>query len=176
MGLATPGSVTCWLQHWHNGDDGALEQLVPLVYGDLRRLAARYLRYEDPDHTLQATALVHELYLRISSFQEIDWQSRQHFVSVASHSMRRILIDHARKRKAAKRDVSRLPDLPESLAPRGIDVLDVDRALLKMESDYPRHAQIVELRFFGGLDAPEIAQVMELSLRTVRRDWQFARP
>ena len=92
MGLATPGSVTFWLQHWHNGDDGALEQLVPLVYGDLRRLAARYLRYEDPDHTLQATALVHELYLRISSFQEIDWQSRQHFVSVASHSMRRILL------------------------------------------------------------------------------------
>src|SRR5579872_4698422 len=104
MGAAIPQSVTFWLQRWQAGTDGALEELTRLVYGDLRRLAARYLRDESPGHTLQATALVHELYLRISSVQEMDWKGRSHFISVAARMMRRILIDHARKRLAAKRD------------------------------------------------------------------------
>jgi RNA polymerase sigma factor (TIGR02999 family) len=170
----TPQSVTFWLQRWQTGTDGALEELTRLVYDDLRRLAARYLRDENPGHTLQATALVHELFLRISSVQEIDWKGRGHFISVAAQMMRRILIDHARKRLAAKRDSGQFAGPTEATA-RDPSVLDVDRALEKLAVDYPRHAKIVELRFFGGLDAPEIAQVMDLSLRKVERDWHFAK-
>jgi RNA polymerase sigma factor (TIGR02999 family) len=169
----TPESVTFWLQRWHAGSDTALEELTGLVYADLRRLAAHYLRDEDPGHTLQATALVHELYLRISSVQEIDWKGRGQFIAVAAQMMRRILIDHARKRRAAKRDVARVGSAGQASAE--LDVLDIDRALDKLAGDYPRHAHIVELRFFGGLRAPEIAQALGMSLRTVERDWQFAR-
>lgn len=167
-------SVTFWLQRWHDGTDGALEQLTHLVYDDLRRLAARYLRDEGPGHTLQATALVHELYLRMASVQEMDWKGRAHFISVAAQMMRRILIDHARKRQALKRDAGQAPPAPYPEA-AGPDILDVNAALDRFAVDYPRHARIVELRFFGGLDAPEIAQVLDLSLRTVERDWHFAK-
>jgi len=172
---ATPECVTFWLKNWQAGDDSALEQLTRLVYADLRRLAARYLRDESPRHTLQATALVHELYLRISSAREIDWKGRAHFISVCSRMMRRILIDHARRRRAAKRGIGHAPELPPALEISRADVLDVDRALEKMAMEYPRHARIVELRFFAGLDAPEIAEVLSLSLRTVERDWHFAK-
>ena len=167
-----PASVTFWLQQWQNGSGGALEELTPLVYDDLRRLAARHLRAENPGHTLEATALVHELYLRISSIRTIDWKSRGQFVSVAALMMRRILTDHARRRQAAKRT----PDArqKEHTADQ-LDLIAVDRALEKMSSDYPRHARIVQLCFFGGLDLPEVAQVMDLSLRTVERDWHFAK-
>ena len=175
MATAASESVTFWLQRWHDGADGALEQLTQLIYGDLRRLAANYLRGERPDHTLQATALVHEVYLRISSVQEVDWKSRGQFISVAAQMMRRILVDHARKRQAAKRDAGLNAQPVPAKAPPVADVLDVDRALNRLGIDYPRHARIVELRFFGGLDAPEIAQVLDLSLRTVERDWQFAK-
>jgi RNA polymerase sigma factor (TIGR02999 family) len=170
---AAPASVTFWLQRWHAGSDDALDQLTGLVYADLRRLAARHLRDEQPGHTLQATALVHELYLRLESVQEIDWKGRGQFIAVAAQMMRRILIDHARKRRAAKRDAS--IGIPTRHAAVDPDVLDVDRALEKLAVEYPRHAQIVELRFFGGLRAPEIASTLGLSLRTVERDWQFAR-
>jgi RNA polymerase sigma-70 factor, ECF subfamily len=170
---AAPASVTFWLRRWHSGSADALDELTPLVYADLRRLAGRYLRDEDPSHTLQATALVHELYVRIGSIQEIDWKGRGQFIAVAAQMMRRILIDHARKRRAAKRDASiGVPIRDAAVDP---DVLDVDRALEKLAADYPRHAQIVELRFFGGLRAPEIAESLGLSLRTVERDWQFAK-
>lgn len=173
-GPVAPESVTFWLQRWQDGSDDALEQLTGLVYADLRRLAARYLQSEGPGHTLQATALVHEFYLRISSLQEVDWKGRGHFISVAAQMMRRILIDHARRRLAAKRDGG-----PGRMEPpvtgAGPGVLDVDRALERLAADYPRHARIVELRFFGGLDAPEIADALGLSLRTVERDWHFAK-
>ena len=168
-------SVTFWLQRWHDGTEGALEQLTRLVYDDLRRLAARYLRDEAPGHTLQATALVHELYLRMASVQEMDWKGRAHFISVAAQMMRRILIDHARKRQALKRDAGQALHPPSAAAADGPDILDVNTALDRLAVNYPRHARIVELRFFGGLDAPEIAQVLDLSLRTVERDWQFAK-
>ena len=174
MGLATPESVTFWLQRWQDGSNEALEQLTHLVYADLRRLAARYLQSEGPGHTLQATALVHEFYLRISTLQELDWNGRGHFISVAAQMMRRILIDHARRRQAAKRDPGQLK-LVVSPTEHGPGILDVDRALEKLETEYPRHARIVELRFFGGLDAPEIARTLSLSLRTVERDWHFAK-
>lgn len=174
MEAANHASVTFWLQRWHAGSDDALEELTRLVYSDLRRLAAHYLRDESPGHTLQATALVHELYLRISSVKDIDWKGRGQFIAVAAQMMRRILIDHARRRQAAKRTG---PETAVSVAEPvvGPDVLDVDRALDKLAADYPRHAQIVELRFFGGLRAPEIAESLGLSLRTVERDWQFAK-
>jgi len=174
MNGGPPESITFWLQRWHAGSDAALDQLTSLVYADLRRMAARYLQSEQPGHTLQATALVHELYLRIASVQEIDWKGRGQFIAVAAQMMRRILIDHARRRQAMKRDGREaVVTAPRpSLDP---DVLDVDRALGKLASDYPRHAQVVELRFFGGLRSPEIAQTLGLSLRTVERDWQFAR-
>lgn len=173
MGQGTPESVTFWLQQWQAGSENALDQLTRLVYRDLRRLAQKFLADEEPGHTLQATALVHELYLRLSSVQEMDWKGRGQFIAVAAQMMRRILIDHARKRHAAKRQgvLAVLPGAAGSNA----DVLDVDRALQKLAVEFPRHAQVVELRFFGGLDAPEIARTMDLSLRTVERDWQFSK-
>lgn len=175
MDLAKPDSVTYWLQQWQSGSDEALEQVTRLVYRDLRRLAQKYVLHENPANTLQATALVHEFYLRLGSIQEMDWKGRGQFIAVAARMMRRILIDHARKRQAEKR-----LGVPGVLAAPGIassapDVLDVDRALQKLARGFPRHAQAVELRFFGGLDAPEIARTMDLSLRTVERDWQFSK-
>ena len=168
-------SVTFWLQRWHAGDEGALDELTRLLYADLRRLARRYILEESHQHTLEATALVHELFLRMSSLQEIDFRGRGQFISAAAQAMRRILIDHARKRRAAKRDTGRRAFEMMTVAEIDLDVLDVDSALAKMIVDYPRHARIVELRFFGGLDAPEIAKVMDLSLRTVERDLRFAK-
>src|ERR1043165_4631272 len=171
----TRDSVTFWLQQWQAGSDEALDQVTRLVYRDLRRLAQKFLVVEDPGHTLEATALVHELYLRLGSIQEIDWKGRGQFIAVAARMMRRILIDHARKRRAAKREAVTVVGLTAVSAAADPDVLDVDRALTKFAREYPRQAQIVELRFFGGLDAPEIARTMELSLRTVERDWQFSK-
>ena len=175
MGQGTPESVTFWLQQWQAGSENALDQLTRLVYRDLRRLAQKFLADEEPGHTLQATALVHELYLRLSSVQEMDWKGRGQFIAVAAQMMRRILIDHARKRRAAKREAIPAVAFAGGTAPTDPDVLDVDRALQKLAVEFPRHAQVVELRFFGGLDAPEIARTMDLSLRTVERDWQFSK-
>jgi RNA polymerase sigma factor (TIGR02999 family) len=172
MRSEVPQSVTYWLQRWRTGTDGALDELTRLVYDDLRRLAARQLRSENPGHTLQATALVHELYLRLSSVRDLDWKGRGQFVYVAAQMMRRILTDHARRRLAGKR-LSGAP--PRLDSPDRVDVLAVDRALDKLALDFPRHARVVELRFFGGLESPEVAQVLDLSLRTVERDWQFAK-
>jgi RNA polymerase sigma factor (TIGR02999 family) len=174
VGTPPPDSVTFWLQAWHKGEEGALERLTELVYAELRRRAARYLRDEGPGHPLQATALVHELFLRISSLQDLDWQGRGQFIAVATQMMRRILIDHARKRRARKRDGAQ----PASAARQKISepgVLDVDRALEKLAEAYPAHARVIELRFFGGLSDPEIARTLDLSLRTVERHLQFAK-
>ena len=168
-------SVTFWLNQWHDGAEGALEQLTRLVYEDLRRLAAHYLRDEHSAPTFQATSLVHEFYLRISSVQDIEWQGRRQFISVAAQIMRRILIDHARKRQSVKRDPDAGMPFEEAIAPPDFDVLVVDQALDRMTASFPRHAQIVELRFFGGLDSPEIAETLGISLRTVERDWRFAK-
>lgn len=175
MDPALPESVTFWLQQWQTGSEDALDQVTRLVYQDLRRLAQSYLRDESQAHTLQATALVHEFYLRLSSVKEIDWKGRGQFIAVAAQVMRRILIDHARMRRAAKRDSAREQPSAPGASPSDPDVLDVDRALDRLAAIYPRHAKVVELRFFGGLDAPEIAQIMDLSLRTVERDWHFSK-
>jgi len=175
MDQGTPDSVTFWLHQWQNGSPDALEEVTRLVYLDLKRLAQNYLHDEIQGHTLQATALVHEFYLRLSSVKALDWNGRGQFIAVAAQTMRHILIDHARKRKSAKRSGVDGPQASSGAGPSDPDVLDVDRALTKLAAEYPRHAQVVELRFFGGLDAPEIAQIMDSSLRTVERDWQFSK-
>lgn len=177
MGASIPESITYWLQQWHAGDDKAIERIAPLVYSDLKRLAAHYLNSEVPGHTLQATALVHEAYLHLESIREIDFQERGHFIAVMAQTMRRVLIDHARRRKSAKRDPANALPAPSSanLESASIDVLQVDQALTRMETEYPRQAKVVELRFFGGLEGPEIAKVLDISLATVERDWRFAK-
>jgi len=168
-------SVTRWLELWRDGDAEAIERVTALVYQDLRRLAAYHLKAESDADRLQATALVHECYLRMSSLRSIDWKGRSHFISVVTKMMRQILVDQARARKAAKRDAAALEDVPQMHEPHQLDTLAVDQALERMSARYPRCAHIVELRFFGDLEFREIADMMDLSLATVERDWRFAR-
>jgi RNA polymerase sigma factor (TIGR02999 family) len=167
-------SVTRWLDLWRDGDPEALERVTALVYQDLRRLAAYQLRAESDAGCLQATALVHEVYLRSSSLRSIDWKGRSHFIGVVTKMMRQILVDNGRARKAAKRNAANA--LVEVVKEnQQLDTLAVDQALERMSNRYPRCAQVVELRLFGDLEFQEIAEVMELSLTTVERDWRFAR-
>ncbi|HYW73943.1 MAG TPA: sigma-70 family RNA polymerase sigma factor [Pyrinomonadaceae bacterium] len=176
--------ITEWLEKWSRGDASALEKLTPYVYDELRRLADAYLRNEREDHTLQATALVHEAYLRLHNVRDIEWKSRGQFVGLAAQTMRRILVDHARKHSAAKRGAGefKLPlDRAENVGPNAdTDLVALDEALDKLATEFPRPAQVVELLFFGGLTTSEAAEVMqargvEISQRTVERDWRFAR-
>ena len=168
-------SVTQWLTHWHDGDAGAIERVTALVYDDLRRRAARYMRGESNVTSLQATALVHEVYLRMSSLQDVDWEGRNHFIAVVTTMMRRILVDHARARKATKRDSSALPENVAPTEDLRLDTLALDQALQRLAAHYPRCAKVAELRFFGDLDFAEIADIMGLSLATIEREWRFAR-
>jgi RNA polymerase sigma factor (TIGR02999 family) len=168
-------SVTRWLELWRDGDAEALERVTALVYQDLRRLAAYHLNRESDADTLQATALVHEVYLRMSSLRSIDWKGRPHFISVVTKMMRQILVDQARARKSAKRDAGAMAETPLIQEHQQLDTLAVDQALDRIAESYPRCAQVVELRFFGDLDFSEIASVLNLSLATVERDWRFAR-
>jgi len=168
-------SVTTWLELWRDGDPEAIERVTALVYQDLRRLAAYHLKRESNADTLQATVLVHEVYLRMSSLRSIDWRGRAHFISVVTKMMRQILVDQARARKSAKRDAGAVEEIPLIPEHRQLDTLAVDQALDRISKPYPRCAQIVELRFFGDLDFKEIAGIMDLSLATVERDWRFAR-
>lgn len=168
-------SVTYWLQNWRDGDDAAMARVIDHLYRDLRRMAQHYLSNERPGHTLQPTALVHEMYLEISSVRDIDWKGRGQFIMVAAQMMRRILIDHARRRSAAKRTPDPAPAQEPFENPSPLDVIAVDRALTKMLDSYPRHARLVELKIFGGLDTGELAQVLEISPRTAERDWRFAK-
>jgi len=172
------GEVTALLRDWSGGDQRALERLLPLVYGELRKLAASYMRRERSDHTLQPTALVHEAYLRLVDQRAVDWRNRAHFFGIAARMMRRILVDHARRRQAAKRDgaayrISGSADSDE--AERDPDLLALDVALDGLEALDPRQARIIELRFFGGLTVEETAEVAGISTATVKREWQTAR-
>ena len=155
--------------------------LAEQLYGELHRLAAVYLRGESPGHTLQPTALVHEAFLRLSS-QHVEWQDRAHFLGIAANTMRRILVDHARRRSADKRggalgavtiDDNLASDASDARSP--LDVLVLDDALERLAALDPRAARVVELRFFGGLDVEEVATVLEISPASVKRDWSFAR-
>ena len=175
-----PGQdVTALLKVWSGGDRQALERLMPLVYGELRKLAASYLRTERPDHTLQPTALVHEAFLRLVDQRSVDWASRAHFFGIAAQMMRRILVDHARKRHAAKRDATRyrvVTALAEEPEPdQGPELLALDQALDGLSELDPRQARIVELRFFAGLTVEETAEVVQISTATVKREWRTAR-
>jgi RNA polymerase sigma factor (TIGR02999 family) len=169
-------SVTEWLLLWREGDNQALDRITALVYQDLRRMAAWYLAGESNSNTFQATALVHEAYLRVSTVRDFDWKERGQFMAVVAQMMRRILVDHARARNAAKRDATRFT-LPSRFLPNfsPLDMLAVDQALGRMTTRYPRCGQIVELRLFGDLDFSEIAQLLDISLATVERDWRFSR-
>ena len=168
--------VTALLRDWSGGDRAALERLMPLVYQELRRLAASYLRVERPDHTLQPTALVHEAYLRLVDQRGVNWQNRAHFFGIAAQMMRRILVDHARRRQAAKRDATalRLQTTGEE-GSHDPELLALDHALCGLESLDSRQARIVELRFFGGLTVEETAEVAGVSPATVKREWRTAR-
>lgn len=168
--------VTRLLREWAEGHQQALDELVPLVYDELRRLAAHYLRGERPDHTLQPTALVHEAYLRLLSQRSPTWQDRSHFFGVAAHVMRQILVDHARRRHAGKRAVRKVPlDEAVTLAPEGGgSLLALDEALDKLQEFDARKCQAVELRYFGGLMVDEIARALDVSTATVRRDLRMA--
>jgi RNA polymerase sigma factor (TIGR02999 family) len=172
-------TATGLLRAWGRGDLRARDQLLPLVYGALRQRAARYLRQERHDHTLQPTALVHEVYLRLVGDTRVPWQDRGHFFRIAANMMRRILVDHARTRRAAKRPPASkrlmLDDHTVVTHPRSIDLLALDYALDELTSLDPRAAQIMELRYFGGLSEQQVAQVLSISRATVTREWQTAR-
>jgi RNA polymerase sigma factor (TIGR02999 family) len=174
-GVVESQTITLWLQHWHAGDENGLGKVAETLYKDLKRLAGHYLKDERSSHTLAATALVHEVYLQLEGAQHIEWQDRAHFLSVAIRMMRRILIDHARCGKAAKRTPDQGMPASNRLRNTSIDIIGVDIALEKLSQQFPRHAKVVELRFFGGLENSEVAEVLQISLRTVEREWQFAR-
>ena len=172
------GNVTVLLKAMRDGNAAAEEELLPLVYQELHRLAQSYMRRERPDHTLQPTALIHEAYLRLAG-EDVDWKNRQHFIGIAAHVMRRVLVDHARAHRAAIRggDLKRV-DLEDHIAvsaERTDEVLMVDGALVALANRNRRQAQVVELRYFGGLSMEEIAAVLSISLRSAKRDWSLAR-
>jgi RNA polymerase sigma factor (TIGR02999 family) len=171
--------VTRLLLEWRNGDNAALDRLVPLVYAELRRIAHHYMRDERPDHPLQTTALVHEAYLRLVDVNRMDWQCRNQFYAVSARTMRRILVEEARKRDADKRggDPSHIA-LAEALVPapqKSTDVLELEDALVRLEALDERKARVVELRCFVGLSVREAAGVLQVSEETVFRDWRMAK-
>ncbi|MGH9768946.1 MAG: sigma-70 family RNA polymerase sigma factor [Blastocatellia bacterium] len=171
--------ITRLLVAWGQGDQTALERLMPLVYEELRRLARRHMNRQRPGHTLQTTALVNEAYLRLIDSSQVQWQNRAHFFAVSAQLMRRILVDFARSRKSLKRGAeARQVTLDDSLdisSERGADLIALDDALNTLGVMNPRQCQIVELRYFGGLSEEEIAEALKISPRTVRRDWSLAR-
>ncbi len=172
-------AITHLLREWAGGDQKAADRLVPMLYGELRALAGSYLRQERREHTLQATALVHEAWVRLVESNGIEWHDRGHFVGVAARVMRRVLVDHARRRGAAKRggDAVRvtLAEAAEFAGVRPPDVVALDEALREFEALDPDKARIVELRFFGGLSIEETAAHLGLSTATVNRHWRRAR-
>ena len=172
-------SVTQLLLAWRQGDPAALDQLIPHVYQKLRRLARRYMAGQRPDHTLQATGLINEAYVRLIDCQQVNWQDRAHFFGVSAQIMRRVLVDFARSKRYQKRGGgARKTSLDEGLIvspERGRDLVALDDALQVFASSFPRQSQVVELRFFGGLSVEETAEVLHVSAITVTRDWQFAK-
>ena len=172
------GQVTQLLKAMHAGDAQAAESLLPLVYAELHRLAKGYMRRERPDHTLQATALINEAYLKLVG-EDIDWNSRAHFIGLAANVMRRVLVDYARAHNAEQRGgglqrVEMQDELAISAAQLD-EVEDLDEALKKLEKENPRQARVVELRYFGGLSVEQIGALLQIAPRSVKRDWALAR-
>ena len=173
------GEVTRLLLAWTDGDAAALNELLPIVHAELRRLARRYMARERPGHTLQPTALVNEVYVRLVDLQRVQWQNRAQFAAVCARLMRRILVDAARSRRSAKRGAKvALVSFDERLAPqpgRQDELLALDDALNRLAETGPRRSQVVELRLFGGLTVEESAEALHVSVETVMRDWRFAK-
>src|SRR2546430_2765861 len=176
---ASQQRVTELLAHWSHGDDAALAELTPLVYEELRRLAHHHMGGERPDHTLQTTALVNEAYLRLADLTNPSWQSRAHFFAVAARAMRQILVNYAKASQSQKRGGGALKvdlDAAALISPeQTTEILDVHEALERLATLDSRKAQVVELKYFGGLNYDEMAEVLKISRVTVRRDWVFAR-
>ena len=179
MSIQASGTVTELLRAWSDGDDGALERLMPLVEAELRRLARGYMARERRGHTLQATALVHEAFLRLTDAQHLQWQDRAHFLGISARLMRRVLVDHARSRGYRKRGGgAQRVTLNEGLVATpepALDVVVLDRALEKLAAVDERKSRVIELRFFGGLSVEETAEVLQVSPDTVKRDWRLAK-
>ena len=171
--------VTTLIMSWRSGNQNARDELFALVYQELRRVAQNCFRLERPNHTLQPTALVHEMYLRLVASEPVRWQNRAHFFAIAAQTLRRILVDSARARTAGKRGGSQLKISLTSAngweEPRDEDLLSLDEALARLAELEPRISQVVELRFFGGLTETEVAEVLNISTITVKRDWKVAR-
>jgi RNA polymerase sigma factor (TIGR02999 family) len=174
-----PGDVTGLLLKWSQGDQAAVDELTPLVYSELRRLAHRYLRRERADHTLRSAELVHEAYLRLIDQKQASWQNRAHFFAVSGQIMRRILVDYARARQAEKRGggaatllLNEAIDLPDQ---RNFELIALDDALDRLAKLDPQQSRVVELRFFAGLSIEETAEALRVSRATVNRDWVTAR-
>jgi RNA polymerase sigma factor (TIGR02999 family) len=177
-GSTSAHRVTELLLQWRQGDSNAREELIPLIYGELRRVARYYLRHERPDHTLQSGALVHEAYLRLVGEQSPQWEGRTHFFGVAAQVMRHVLVDHARRRAAAKRSGAQPVTLDTGMAiaeNREPDLLVLDKALSRLAELDPHQSRLIELRFFGGLSIVETAAVLNISPATVKREWATAR-
>ncbi len=171
-------SVSHLLRRWSDGDRGALDQLMPLVYGELRRMARRYIGRQPTGHTLQTTALIHEAYLRLVGQEEKRWQSRAHFFGVAAQAMRHILVDYARARTTAKRGGATRVSLEEAAVvstERAAELVALDDALAELARLSPRQSRVVEMRYFGGLSVDETAEVLKVSPDTVTRDWRLAK-
>lgn len=179
MNHPPPTDVTQLLLDWNSGNKAALEKLMPAVYKELRRIAARYLRGERSGHTLQPTALVHEAYIRLIDRSQVSWQNRAHFLGTAAQLMRHILVDHARARNAAKRGGGEyrlsLDEALVAFGPPDIDLIALDDALEELAALDPQQGRVIELRFFGGLSVEETAVVLGVSPTTVRRDWTTAK-
>lgn len=175
----SPKSITELLIEWQDGDEKALDRLMPLVHAELRRMAHRYLRRERPGHSFQSTDLVNEAYLRLVDQRGLRWQNRAHFYGVAAQAMRRILVDHARARVALKRggkeNVIVLEDIPIKLQTQAADLIALDNALTDLAAMDPRKGKIVEMRYFGGMSVEETAEALGVSAGTVMREWGIAK-
>jgi RNA polymerase sigma factor (TIGR02999 family) len=179
-GEAWGGNVTALLRAWNNGDQGAMKALTPIVYAELHRLARHYMRRERPGHSLQATALVNEAYMRLVDYRRMQWQDRRHFFAVSAQVMRRILVDHARRHNIKRgRGVPHVAlDDVATIAGGGdmqTDFLALDEALVALAQIDPRKVQIVEMRFFAGLTVEELGDVLHVSTGTIKREWRAAR-
>ena len=174
-----PQDLTLLLVKWRNGEKSALDQMTPLLYEELRRLARHFLASERTDHTLQPTALVHEAYLRLAAQENSKWSGRVHFIAMASQMMRRVLVDYAREHLREKRgggiEKLSLSEAAELVGGRSVELLDLDRALGRLAEIDPRKAKLVELRYFGGLTTEEAAESIGISVATAERDWKFSR-
>jgi RNA polymerase sigma factor (TIGR02999 family) len=179
MSKGGPAHITALLGELRQRNPAARDQLVTLVYPELRRIAAHYMKQERPDHTLRTTALVHEVYVRLFGSEQVDWQSRAHFFAAVARDMRHILVDYARARNARKRPdghvLISLSDVEPAADERDEDLVALDEALSRLEKIDPRASRVVELRYFTGLSERETAEALDISISTLKRDWNFAK-